>query len=155
MITWLIVLAGVAHLTIGRHAHRAYHLIWILIVGFAYVLFGLYLIAYPGMNLVSLTLGLAALFLFEGIVDMFVFFRLRTIERSSWVLIKGIVTLMLGLMFYLEWTTIPRWAIGVLVGASAVTNGVTLGILWLEARDAWARGNRDDSSAKEYWKIHN
>ena len=61
---------------------------------------------------------------------------------------------MLGLMFYLQWPTIPRWTIGVLVGASAARNGVTLGILWLEALDAGTGGNRDDSSAREYWKIH-
>ena len=55
-----------------------------VLVVFAYVLFGaLYLIAYPGIDLVSLTLGLAVLLLFEGAFDIFVSFRLRTVERSS------------------------------------------------------------------------
>jgi uncharacterized membrane protein HdeD (DUF308 family) len=36
------------------------------------------------------------------------------------------VTLILGLMFYLQWPSIARWAIGVLVGVNLVTSGVTL-----------------------------
>ena len=154
VIAWLIALAGLAHLIIAHHAHRRYILIWRLIVGFAYVLFGVYVIAHPGMGLVSLTLGWALLLLFEGVFDILVFFRLRSIERLIWVLVKGIVTLMLGLMFYLEWPSIPRWAIGVLVGAAVVTNGVTLVILWLASHDAMTRRNQDDLSAKDYWKIH-
>jgi len=68
------------------------------------------------------------------------------------------VTLILGLMFYLQWPSIARWAIGVLVGVNLVTSGVTLLMLSPAARSAMAAvfggNNQDDSSAKEYWKIH-
>ena len=154
VIAWLIALAGLGHLMIAHHSHRPYILIWRLIVGFAYVLFGVYVIVYPGIGLASLTMGLALLFLFEGVFDTLVFFRFRAIEGSSWILVKGIVSLTLGLMFYLQWPTIPKWAIGVLVGAGVVTNGVTLVILWLPARDARTEKLRSDPSAKEYWNIH-
>ena len=154
VIAWLIALAGLAHLLVARHAHGAYIRVWRLIIGFAYVLFGVYVIAYPGMGLGSVTLGLALLFLFEGVFDILVFFRFRAIEGSSWVLVKGIVSLTLGVMFYLPWPTIPKWAIAVLVGAGVITNGVTLVILRLAARDARTENNRSDPSAKEYWRIH-
>jgi uncharacterized membrane protein HdeD (DUF308 family) len=158
VIAWPIVLAGLAHLIIALHTHRLQSLIWRLILGFAYVLFGAYLIAYPALGLLSLTLALSRLFLFEGIFDILVFFRLRTIGGSRWVLLKATVTLILGLMFYLQWPSIARWAIGVLVSVSLVTSGVTLLMLSSAARNAMAavfRGNnQDDSSAKEYWRIH-
>jgi uncharacterized membrane protein HdeD (DUF308 family) len=93
---WLIVLTGPAQLIIALHTNRVHGLIWRLIVGFAYVLFGAYLIAYPVLGWASLTLVLSRLFLFEGIFDILVFFRLRTIEGSSWVLLKGTVTLLVG-----------------------------------------------------------
>jgi uncharacterized membrane protein HdeD (DUF308 family) len=155
---WLIVLAGLAHLIVALHTHRVYSLIWRLVIGFAYVLFGVCLVAYPVLGLLSLTLVLSQLFLFESIFDILVFFRLRTIEGSCWVLLKGTVTLILGLMFYLQWPSIARWAIGVLVSANLVTSGVTLLMLSSAARNAMAAvfggNNQDDSSAKEYWKIH-
>jgi uncharacterized membrane protein HdeD (DUF308 family) len=85
VITWLIVSAGLAHLIVALHTHRIYRLIWRLIVVFAYVLFGVYLIAYPVLGWVSLTLVLSRLFLFEGIFDILVFFRFvfRTFPGSE------------------------------------------------------------------------
>jgi hypothetical protein len=45
VIAWLIVLAGVVHLTVAFHTREAGSLIWRLLVGLAYVVFGGYLIA--------------------------------------------------------------------------------------------------------------
>jgi uncharacterized membrane protein HdeD (DUF308 family) len=103
VIAWLIVLAGMVHLIIARHAHLAGSLIWRLMIGFAYVLFGVYLIASPVLAEASLALVLASLFLFEGIFDVAVFLRLRASEGSSWVLLDGVVTLILGLMIDVQW----------------------------------------------------
>src|ERR1700723_2902384 len=69
-----------------------------IMIGFAYVFFGIYLIAFPVLGEASLGLVLASLFLLEGIFDIAMFLRLRAIEGSSWVLLDGIVTLILGLM---------------------------------------------------------
>ena len=82
VIPWPIVLAGMVHLIIAHHAHPAGSLTWRLMIGFAYVLFGVYLIACPVLSAASLAL----LLLFEGIFDIALFFRLRAIEGSSWVL---------------------------------------------------------------------
>ena len=157
-IAWLIVLAGLAQLVVAHHTRRVYSSNWRIIVGFGYVVFGVYLIAYPVRGLVSLTMVLTPLVLFEGIFEILVFLRLRTIEGSSWVLVKGIVTLILGLMIYLKWPSTAAWAIDVLVSVSLVTSGVTLLMLSLAVRNAMAAvlggNNQDDSSAKEYWKIH-
>jgi uncharacterized membrane protein HdeD (DUF308 family) len=156
VIACLIFLAGMTHLIIARHADRG-GLLCRITLGFAYALFGVYLIASPVPGLVSLTSVLAVLFLFEGIFDLAVFFRLPA-RRSSWVLLNGVVTLTLGLMIYLQWPSSARWAIGMLLGVSLVTSGVTRVILTLTARNAIApvRGgkNREDSSAAEYWRIH-
>ena len=66
-IAWLIVLAGVVHLSVAFHKREAGSLIWQTPVGLAYVVFGVYLIARPALGVVSLTLVLASLFLVEGI----------------------------------------------------------------------------------------
>jgi hypothetical protein len=57
------VLAGVVHLSLAFYAHKAGSVLWKLLVGLAYVFFGVYLIAYPSLGVVSLTLVLASLFL--------------------------------------------------------------------------------------------
>jgi uncharacterized membrane protein HdeD (DUF308 family) len=136
VIAWLIVLAGVVHLIIAFHSHRAGSLIWKLLVGLAYVFFGVYLIARPALGVASLTLVLASLFLVEGIFDIALFFRVRSMRGSSWVLIDGIVTLVLGLMIYLQWPSSSGWAIGTLVGVSMIISGVTRVMISLAVRKA-------------------
>jgi uncharacterized membrane protein HdeD (DUF308 family) len=158
VIAWLIVLAGLVQLITEHHAHRAESLIRRLMIGFAYVFFGIYLIASPVLDEASLASVLASLFLFEGIFDIAMFLRLRAIEGSSWVLLDGIVNLILGLMSYMQWPSTAAWAIGLFVSVSLITSGLTRVMLSLVARNAMAAGpdgkNRDDSSAEEYWKIH-
>jgi uncharacterized membrane protein HdeD (DUF308 family) len=134
VLAWLIVLAGVVHLILAFQAHRAGSLIWRLLVGLAYVFFGVYLIAHPALGVASLTLLLASLFLIEGIFDMALFFQVRPMQGSSWVLIDGVITLLLGLMIYRQWPSSSTWAIGTLVGVSMIISGVTRTMLSLTVR---------------------
>jgi len=136
VIAWLIVLAGVIHLVVAFHAHRAGSLIWKLLVGIAYLCFGVYLLLHPLLGVASLTLVLACLFLIEGILNIVLFFRMRSMRGSSWVLIDGIVTLLLGLMIYLQWPSSSAWAIGTLVGISMLISGITRVMLSLAVRRA-------------------
>jgi uncharacterized membrane protein HdeD (DUF308 family) len=134
VIAWLIVLAGIVHLIVAFHAHRAGSLMWKLLVGLAYLFFGAYLIMQPVLGVASLTLVLASLFLIEGILNIVLFFRMRSVRGSSWVLVDGIITLLLGLMIYLQWPSSSAWAIGTLVGVSMIISGVTRVMLSLAVR---------------------
>jgi uncharacterized membrane protein HdeD (DUF308 family) len=124
VIAWLIVLAGVVHLVLAFHAHGAGSIIWKLLVGIAYLCFGGYLIVRPVLGVASLTLVLALLFLIEGILNVILFFKMRPVRGSSWMLIDGIITLLLGLMIYMQWPSSAAWAIGTLVGVSMIFSGV-------------------------------
>jgi len=136
LIAWLIVFAGVVHLVVAFHAREAGSVIWRLLVGLAYVCFGGYLIARPALGVASLTLLLASLFLLEGIFNIVLFFRAPSTLRSSWMLLDGIVTLLLGLLIYLQWPSSSAWAIGTLVGVSLIFSGVTRVMVSLAVRKA-------------------
>jgi uncharacterized membrane protein HdeD (DUF308 family) len=138
LIAWLIVLAGGVHLVLAFHAHGAGSLIWKLLVGVAYVCFGIYMIAHPVLSVTSLTLLLASLFLVEGVLDIVLFFRMRPLHGSAWVLTDGIITLLLGLMIYMQWPSSSAWAIGTLVGVSMIISGLTRVMLSLAVRQATA-----------------
>ncbi len=122
VIAWLIVLAGVVHLILAFRAHAAGGMIWKFLVGLAYVCVGAYAIVHPVLGVASLTLLLASLFLIEGILDIVLFFKMP--QRSTWVLVDGIITLLLGLMIYAQWPSSSVWAIGTLVGISMIFSGV-------------------------------
>jgi uncharacterized membrane protein HdeD (DUF308 family) len=135
-ISWLLLLAGVVHVVLAFHAHGAGSLIWKLLVGVAYLVFGVYLIAHPVVAVATLTLLLGSLFLAEGVLNFVLFFRMRSTHGSSWILLDGLITLALGLMIYLQWPSSAAWAIGTLVGASMIISGVSRVMLSLAVRRA-------------------
>ena len=138
VVGWLIAFAGVVHLVIAFHAHRAGSLIWRVLVGIAYILFAGYVITHPALGVASLTLLLASLFLVEGVFDIALFFRMRSTQGSSWVLMDGIVTVIVGLLILVHWPSSSAWAIGTLVGVSLIISGVTRVMLSLAVRKATA-----------------
>lgn len=134
IIAWLIVFSGVVHIVLAFHSHGAGSVIWKLLVGVAYVLFGGYLILHPLMGVASLTLLLASLFLIEGVLNIVLFFQMRALHGSAWMLIDGIITLLLGLLIYVQWPSSSAWAIGLLVGVSLIMSGVSRVMLSLAVR---------------------
>ena len=145
-VAWLIVLAGVVHVMLGVRAHGAGSMIWKLLVGLAYLVFGVYLITHPVLGVASLTLLLASLFLIEGILDIVLFFSMRPLGGSTWVLVDGIITLLLGLMIYRQWPSSAAWAIGTLVGVSMIVSGITRVMLSLAVRQAAGSASSSRSS---------
>ena len=105
-----------------------------MLVGLAYLFFAVYLIMHPALGVASLTLVLASLFLVEGVLNIALFFQVRSIQGSAWLLIDGIITLLLGLMIYMQWPSSSAWAIGTLVGVSMIISGVTRVMLSLAVR---------------------
>jgi uncharacterized membrane protein HdeD (DUF308 family) len=140
LIGWLIVFTGAIHIVMAFHSHGAGSIIWKLLVGLAYLGFGTYVILHPVIGVASLTLLLASLFLIEGILNIILFFKLRALRGSSWMLIDGIITLLLGLMIYLQWPSSSAWAIGIFVGVSMILSGVSRVMLSLAARKVAGSG---------------
>ena len=136
VVAWLIVLAGIVHLMLAFRVHGAGSRIWKVFVGIAYLCFGGYLIVHPVLGVASLTLLLASLFLIEGILDIVLYVKMRPVEGSGWMLIDGIITLLLGLMIYMQWPSSSLWAIGTLVGISMIFSGVARVMMSLAARKA-------------------
>jgi uncharacterized membrane protein HdeD (DUF308 family) len=139
IIAWLIVLSGVVHIVLAFHSHGAGSMIWRLLVGLAYVCFGAYLIVHPVIGVVTLTLLLASLFLIEGILNIILFFKMRSLRGSTWTLVDGIITLLLGVMIYAQWPSSSAWAIGVLVGVSMIMSGISRVMLSLAMRKGRAQ----------------
>jgi uncharacterized membrane protein HdeD (DUF308 family) len=94
----------------------------------------------------SLTLVLASLFLIEGILDIVLFFKMRPMQGSTWVLLDGIITLFLGLMIYAQWPSSSAWAIGTLVGISMIFSGVARVMMSWAVRQAMDKTSSSSSS---------
>jgi uncharacterized membrane protein HdeD (DUF308 family) len=99
----------------------------------------MYMLWHPVLGVAALTLLLAALFLLEGVLDLVLFFHLRSLHGASWMLFDGIVTLILALMIYAQWPSSSIWAIGTLVGVSMIISGITRVMMSLAVRKVVAK----------------
>ena len=124
-VAWLLIVVGVVHSTLAFHAHSGTSLGWKLLVGLAYIFIGGYLLLRPLAGVATLTLMLAFLFMFEGVLDFMLWWKSRKADGAFWILVDSIITLVLGGMIYVHWPSSSVWAIGTLVGLSMIISGVT------------------------------
>ncbi len=132
----IVVISGFAYLAYAFAARGAGSFIWRMLIGIVYVIGGFYLVFHPGLALTSLTLLLAAFFVAEGVMEMIVFFRFRSLPGSGWVLFNGIATLLLGFLIGYPWPFSSAWAIGTIVGINFIVSGVTWLMYSVAARKA-------------------
>lgn len=108
--------------------------LWQLLLALLYGIVGIYMLMNPLLGVISLTLVLAVFLLFEGILELALYFRIRRIRHAGWVLFDGIVTLILGIFIWAQWPSSSVWVIGTLVGISLIFSGISRFMLSLAVR---------------------
>jgi uncharacterized membrane protein HdeD (DUF308 family) len=75
-------------------------------------------------GVLTLTLVLAAYLVVEGIIEMAVFFRLRSLPGAVWFFVDGVVSLLIAALIVAHWPSSSVWALGTLVGISLIFSGM-------------------------------
>jgi uncharacterized membrane protein HdeD (DUF308 family) len=138
VIAWLMIFAGVAHLSVGFSARGAGSFFWELLVSIAYILAGSYMVFHPLIGVATLTLLLTSFFLVEGVLEIAAFFQLRKHGGSAWMLADGIITIILAALIWAQWPSSAAWAIGIIVGISMLVSGWKWLMISLISRKALA-----------------
>ena len=134
LLAWLILFAGIWHLIFAFQCHGIGAVLWQLLLALLYGIVGIYMLMNPLLGVISLTLVLAVFLLFEGILELALYFRIRRIRHAGWVLFDGIVTLILGIFIWAQWPSSSVWVIGTLVGISLIFSGISRFMLSLAVR---------------------
>jgi uncharacterized membrane protein HdeD (DUF308 family) len=134
VLAWLVLIAGVSHLIYAFQSHSARGVVWQIVVAVLYGAVGVYLLAHPLLGVASLTLVLAGFFVAEGIIETILYFRVREMAHSGWVLFDAVVTLVLGVMIWRRWPASSVWVLGTLVGISLIFSGLSRVMLSMAAR---------------------
>ena len=125
VLAWLILFAGILHLIFAFQSHSIGGFLWKLLLAIVYGVAGLYMLMNPVLGVISLTLLLAVFFLFEGVVEIIFYFKIRGAANAGWVLFDGIITLILGFLIWRRWPSSSVWVIGTLVGISLIFSGIS------------------------------
>jgi uncharacterized membrane protein HdeD (DUF308 family) len=134
MIGWLLILGGGAHLVLAWHLRRAGGLLWELLVGLAYIVMGIFLLAHPLAGLVALTAFLGCYLLIKGIFELIMWFRLRHVHGIGWVLFDAIISLLLSVLIWMHLPNSAIWVIGTLVGFGILFSGISRLVLGIHAK---------------------
>lgn len=125
ILAWLIIFAGIAHLIYAFQGPGIGGILWQALVAVVYGIAGVYMLMNPLLGVLSLTLVLAVFLLFEGVLELLFYFRIRRIRNAGWVLVDGIVTLILGVLIWMQWPSSSAWLIGTLIGISLIFSGIS------------------------------
>lgn len=125
VIGWLLIFSCVFQVLHAFQSRGIGSILWKLLIALFYLCAGSYFLTHPVLGIATLTLGLAVLFLAEGIADLITYFKKRKSPGSGWILLDGIVTFLLGLLIWRHWPSSSLWIIGTLLGVSMLLTGMT------------------------------
>jgi uncharacterized membrane protein HdeD (DUF308 family) len=134
LVAWVLVFSGALHLAFAWRSHTTGSVVWQILLGLAYGVIGVYILAHPLAGLASLTLAVAIYLFVEGVLEFTLWFQLRATPGKGWLLFDGIVTLVLAAMIWSTWPSSAAWVIGTLVGISIFFSGISRLVLALAAR---------------------
>jgi len=134
LIGWLLILGGGAHLVLSWHLRHTGGLIWELLIGLAYIVMGIFLLAHPLAGLLALTAFLGAYLLIKGLFELIMWFRLRHVRGIGWVLFDAIVSLLLSGLIWMHLPNSATWVIGTLVGFGILFSGISRLVLGMQAK---------------------
>jgi len=130
----VVLVAGIGHLVFAFHMRSLGGFLWHILLCALYEMAAIGLLMNPLLSLFSLVLLLAIFLLFEGVLELGLYFRLRRLRHSIWLLIDGIGTLILGILIVRLWPPASLEVIGALIGISLILTAVSRSILWLAVR---------------------
>jgi uncharacterized membrane protein HdeD (DUF308 family) len=125
----IVAAAGLAYGGLALSQRRGGAVLWRLIASLAFGFAGITLITHPVASLESLTLVLAISFFVEAFAEVGMYFTMRHLPGSPWLLLNAGVAFLLAVLI---WRTFPysaTWAIGTLVGVNLLTSGFAPGMM--------------------------
>jgi uncharacterized membrane protein HdeD (DUF308 family) len=134
----LIILGGISHFALAWNLRHIGGALWEALVGVVYVVGGFVLLVYPITGLVTLTTVLAIYLSGSALVELLVYFGLRFLPGSGWLLFNCIITFILAIMVLRQLPVSAVWLPGTLVGFAMLSSGISRLVLAFAAKRAMA-----------------
>lgn len=120
LVLCLGIFEGIKSFSINKWSSFLLH----LFISILYCIGGIFIIANPELNAITLTLLLAIFFIVAGIARI-VFALTQHIPHKGWVLFNGAITLLLGILIWQQWPYSGLWVLGMFTGIDMIFMGFT------------------------------
>lgn len=142
-----LLVAAAAQLVLAFSSDTAGQFFLKLLLGILYGIAGFCLIALPGMGVVTLTAMLGAMLIAEAVVETVLGFSVPAGTGKGWFFFSGFFSLLLGVLILAQWPVSALWAIGTMVGAAVLFNGITRMVTSSWVRSEARRFQRSSAAA--------
>ncbi|MFZ2102793.1 MAG: HdeD family acid-resistance protein [Oricola sp.] len=136
LVGWAFLLLGVAQIVHAFSDREWPGFLWALLFGVLTLLVGISLLWNPLAGMVSLTILVAALLLFTGIVKLMFAFALRPLPNWIWVLLSGAVSILLAIMVFANLPWAAATVLGIFLAVELLSNGILFLFVALGLRQA-------------------
>ena len=123
---WVLVISGVVQIAHSCRALNAGRCVMRFVGGLVYLAVGIIFLAYPLQGVITLTLLLAILFLFEGLLKIVISLQHRDERNWGWLLASGLAGIVIAAIIWAGWPATAAWVIGLLVGINLIFGGWSL-----------------------------
>ncbi len=119
-----LVVGALIHVAAAFSAGTALNVVWQVVLGVAYGLVGISILANPILGLTTLTILVVAFFAVEGIVQLG--WAVTGAGSRLWPGLSGAISLLLAGMLLVGFPATALWAVGVLFGVDLLVTGVSM-----------------------------
>lgn len=111
---------------------------WYVLSALLYIIGGLFILFNPFAGLITMTMLMVVVMMFNGATRMIFGFRNRSLPGSIWIIISGLVSLLIGGYFFtlLEDPSFSLSLLGTFVGVSLLIEGISFIFLGLQMKKA-------------------
>jgi len=121
---WVLILVAIAQFVFALHSQTIGNFFLKVLFGVLYGAAGIALAFFPFSGIAALTALLGAVLLIHAGVAAAIAFKMRPVEGWGWFLLDAGASLLVGILVLAEWPTSSIWAIGTLVGAAVLIDGI-------------------------------
>ncbi len=123
-IGWLLIISGMIS---GYHVMQSYNTKWVAWFKPTILeIIGLLLLLYPLTGIAAVGLLLIIYFLFDGFAGFMLGLEFRPIKGWIWMMINGLISITLAVIFLIGWPFNSLWLVGLFVGISLFVDGIAM-----------------------------
>jgi len=122
----VLLIGAVGHLVAAFSGRGWAGFLFEVLLAILYAVAGIALLSEPVVGLVTLTLLLVAYLLIEGVVEVVLGFRVRPAGGWGWLVASGAISVLLAVLLFAGFPSTASWAIGLLVGISLLSTGISM-----------------------------
>ncbi len=109
------------------HVKQSYNKSWLAwLRPVIYLIVGILILRNPLTGVAAIGFTLMFYFFMSGFAQIFLGFEFKPITGWFWLVLNGFISIVLALFFLLGWPITSIWLIGLLVGISFLTDGISL-----------------------------